>query len=182
MLLASHEPTRRAGPDRGRVLAGAGAAAARRFHPCQRRAEVRPPDLIDVRRGADGRVDLEVLPLRLRQAGRARQRSPHLLQGTRVAASVLHVQGMRRDLGRRVAHVPQHRLAARGTPEPGHPLGGRRDRVAGARAPDRSRRRARGEAGEVALARLGAVRRQRDGRGLDVGGARARLRSTSSTT
>ena len=63
-----------------------------------------------------------------------------------------------------------------GHPTPDHPVGRRGHRLAGPGAADRGRRRAGGQAPRPApVPRLGALRRQRDGRGLDVGGLRARV-------
>ena len=61
-----------------------------------------------------------------------------------------------------------------GHPTPGPAVGRRRHRLARPGPADRRRRRARRQAPRpAAVPRLGPVRRQRDGRGLDVGGVRA---------
>ena len=62
-----------------------------------------------------------------------------------------------------------------GHPTPRHPVGRRRDRVARPGPADRRRDGARREVPRAdPEPRLGALRRQRDGRGIDVGGIRAR--------
>ena len=115
------------------------------------------------------------LQLRLRQPGRPAQRPPDLLEGPRVAAALLDVQGGGCDHRRGAADVPQVRLAARGTSDAEDPVGRRRDGLARAGPADRGRRRAgRQEARPAPLPRLVPVRRQRARGGIDVGGVRAR--------
>ena len=117
----------------------------------------------------------EAPPLRLRQPGRPAQRPPHLLEGSRVAAALLGLQGGRCGHRRGAADVPQVRVAARGTSDAEDPLGRRRDGLARPGPADLGRRRARRQAaGSAPLPRLVPLRRQRARRGLDVGGVRAR--------
>ena len=124
----------------------------------------------------DGGAAREAPPVRLRRSGRPAQRPSRLLQGPRVAAPVLDVQGRRRDHGRGAAHVPQVREPTRGPPGADPAVGGRGDRLAGPGSAVRRGHRARGQAArQASVPDLGAVRRQRDGRGLDLGGVRARL-------
>ena len=126
-------------------------------------------------RRPDGRADVEVPPLRLRQSREPEQRPPHLLQGTRLSPPLLHVQGRRRDHGRRAAHVPRLRQPHGGPSHPRDPVGRRRHRLPRPGTPDLGRGRALREVPrQAAVPRLVSVRRQRDGRGLDVGGVRAR--------
>src|SRR5919204_3504936 len=109
--------------DRARALARAGTAAAGRFDPRGRRHQVRPPDLVDVGGRPDGRPAGEVPALRLRPPGRPAERPPGLLQGPRLAALILALQGSRRRLGRGAAHLPRARQPAPGPPDPGDPVG-----------------------------------------------------------
>ena len=100
------------------------------------------------------------------------QRPPHLLQGTRLAPAVLDLQGGRRGLRRGADdQLPALRLPAGGAPHPGAALGRRGHRLARPGPPRRGGRGAgRQVPGRAALPGLGPVRRQRDGRGLDLGG------------
>ena len=99
----------------------------------------------------------------------------HLQQGPRVAAAVRDVQGRRRDQRRRDAHLPPLRHADRGPPDARPAVGRRRHRIARPGPADLRRRRVgRQEARPPAVPGLVPVRRLRDGRGLDVGGVRAR--------
>ena len=100
------------------------------------------------------------------------QRPPDLLQGARLPAAVLDLQGGRGRLGRGA----DDRLPAAGFPagrssHPGAALGRRGDRLAGPGAARRRRRRAgRQVCGGTAVPGLGPVRRQRDSRRLHLGG------------
>ena len=162
--------------DATRAPSRARTAAAGRLGPRSRGDEVGPPHLLDVGRRPDGRAARQVPALRLRRPGEPGQRPSDLLEGPRLAAPLLDLQGGRRDRGRGAPHVPQVRQPARGSSDPGPPVGGRGHRLAGAGAADRGGRRAGGQAPRPApVPRLGALRRQRDGRGLDVGGVRARV-------
>ncbi len=162
--------------DRGRPQERARAAAARGFDPRGGGHEVRPPDVLDVRSRPDGGARRRLPDLRLGQPGRRAERPPDLLEGPCVAAPLLALQALRRYLGRGPALVPQARLEVRGAPDAGPPVGGRGDRLARPGAADRRRRRARRQAARPApVPRVGALRRQRAGRGLDVGGLRPRV-------
>ena len=111
------------------------------------------------------------------------ERPPDLLQGPRVAALLRGAQGGGDHRRRRAAHVPQARQPARGPSDAAHPADRRRHRLARPGPADRGRRRAGGQAARPApVPRLVPVRRLRDGRGLDLGGVRARGASTGSTT
>ena len=119
----------------------------------------------------------QVPALRRRRTRGSAQRPPDLLQGPRVAART--TRSCSRPIGaidgRGVPHLPQARQPARRSPDADPAVGRRRHRLARPGPADRRRRRARRQAARPArLPRLGAVRRQRDGRGLDVGGVRAR--------
>ena len=150
-------------------------AAARGLGPRQRRRRLGPPDVLDVGRRPDGRAARRPPAARLPAPGRSAQRPPDLLQGPRLAAVLLGAQGGRGDRRRRAADVPQARHPARGPPDAAHPADRRGDRLARPGPADRRRRRAgRQAARPPALPRLVPVRRLRDGRGLDVGGVRAR--------
>ena len=71
--------------------------------------------------------------------------------------------------------VPDARKHARGPSDTRHPVGRRRNGLARSGTSDRRRDGACREAPRApAEPRVGALRRQRDGRGLDVGGVRAR--------
>ena len=110
-----------------------------------------------------------------RPAGEPEQRSPDLLQGTRIPPPLLDVQGCRRDHGRRAAHISRLRQPHGRSPDPRDSLGRRRNRLARPGAADLGRRRPRRQEPRPApVPGLVPVRRQRDGRGLDVGGVRAR--------
>ncbi|CAM5656120.1 hypothetical protein STENM36S_07813 [Streptomyces tendae] len=65
------------------------------------------PDLVDVRRGPDGRTPGQPPPLRLRAPRPPRQRPLRALQGARLAAALLRLQGGRRHRRRGTAHLPQ---------------------------------------------------------------------------
>ena len=134
------------------------------------------PDLLDVRRRPDGRADRRPPAARLRQPAQPGQRPPDLLQGPRVAAVLLDPEGGRRDRRRGAADVPQARLAPGGPPDAAHPADRRRHRLARPGPADRRRRRRWPAASldQLPVPRVGAVRRLRDGRGLDVGGLPAR--------
>ena len=107
--------------------------------------------------------------------GRPSQRPPDLLQGTRLAALLQPPEGRRCDHRRGAADVPAARKSLRGPPDAGAAVGRRGHRLARPGAADRRRRRARRQAPRsAALPGLGSVRRQRDGRGIDLGGVRAR--------
>ena len=115
------------------------------------------------------------LTLRLRRSEEPDERPPDLLQGARLDAVLRDPSRRRCDHRRRAAHVPEVRQHARGASDSAHPVGRRRDGVARPGPADRRRDGARCEIPRpTALARLGALRRQRDGGGLDVGGLRAR--------
>ena len=102
------------------------------------------------------------------------QRPARLLEGTRIAARLRPLPGRRRSPGG-VSDLPPVRLAARGTPDAGAAVGGRRHRLARPGAPDRRRHGALRASGSIGCpSGLGDLRRQRDGRGVDVGGGRAR--------
>ena len=134
------------------------------------------PDLVDVGRRPDGGAARRRLPADGHERpGQPGERPPDLLQGPRLAALLRGAQGGRHHRRRRAAHVPQARLAPGGASDAAHPADRRGDRIARPGAADRGRRRARGrEARPAALPRLVPVRRLRDGRGLDLGGVRAR--------
>ena len=139
---------------------------------CGSRGRVRPSDVEHVGRRPDGGAADPASALRLAAARRPGQRPPDLLQGARVAAAVLDVQGGRRLRRGADDRVPAVRLAAGGSPHPGAAVGRRGHRLARPGAAGRGR----GGPGRpvprrVAVPGLGAVRRHRDGRGVDVGGA-----------
>ena len=158
---------------RPRHLARAGAAAARRLDPIQRRRRLRPSDLLDVRRRPDGGPDQQVPALRLRRARRPAQRPPHLLEGPRLAAALRHLQGGRRHQRRRDADLPQAGQPDRGPPHAGAAVGRRGHRVAGPGPADLGRRGlCRSLLRSDPVSGLDPVRRLGDGRGLDVGGVR----------
>src|SRR5829696_469042 len=83
----------RSGHDRSGQLARARTAAPCGLDPRGEHGEIRASDLVDVRGGSDGRPHVEVPALRLRPSRERKQRPPHLLEGTRVAPPLLHVQG-----------------------------------------------------------------------------------------
>ena len=142
------------------------AAAAKSGHPT---SGMSAADLMSV-------LLAEAPALRLRRAGRCHERPADLLQGPRVHAPVRDVPRRRRDLGRRDAHLPPVRLDARGAPDAADPVGRRRHRLARPGAADRGRDGDRRQVPRPApVPGLGALRRQRDRRGLDLGGVRARL-------
>ena len=136
-----------------------------------------PPDVVDVGGRPDGRPPRQVPPLRLRPAREPGERPPDLLQGPRLATAST-------PSSRRPARSPTSELLTfrklgsrlEGHPTPVLPWV---DVATGSLGPgpaDRRRRRARRQgARPAALPRLGALRRQRDGGGLDVGGLRARV-------
>ena len=104
-----------------------------------------------------------------------RQRPPRLLQGPRLAAALRALQGGGRDRRRGAAHLPRVRLPPAGPPDAGDPLGRRRHRLARPGPADLRRHRARRRPPRVLRpAGVGALRRLRAGRGVDVGGLRAR--------
>ena len=139
------------------------------------RRRLGPPHLLDVRRRPDGGADRRPPAAGLLEPGQPGQRPPDLLQGPRLAAVLRGAEGRRRDRRRGAADVPQARLAARGPPDAADPADRRRHRLARPGPADRRRRRdGRPLARQAALPRVGAVRRLRDGRGLDVGGLPAR--------
>ena len=107
----------------------------------------------------------------------AGQRPPHLLQGACFSPAVLALQGGRSRLRRGTDdRVPPLRIAAGRPSDPGAAVGGRGDRLARAGPAGRRWRRAgRQVPGRGALPGLGPVRRQRDGRRVDVGGSRQGL-------
>ena len=106
-----------------------------------------------------------------------------LLQGPRLAARLRPLPGRRRDLRGGVHDLPAVRLAPGGPPDARAAVGRRRDRLARAGPPDRRRHGARRQAARPRCRPdLGDLRRQRDGRGLDVGGRRRTPPSTGSTT
>ena len=164
-----HEP-------RHRAHARAGPAAARGLRPLQRRGGLGPPHLVDVGRRPDGRPARGRLPAHGHgQPAQPGQRPPDLLQGPRLAALLRGAQGGGDHRRRRAAHLPQARLAPGGPPDAAHPADRRGDRLARPGPADRGRRGARGQAARPApLPRVVPVRRLRDGRGLDLGGVRAR--------
>ena len=106
-------------------------------------AKLRPPNVFHVRGRSHGRPRGQIPSLRLRRTRRSTKRSPDLLQGPRVAARLLPLQGVRGDHRRGAPHLPQARQPARGTPDPAHPVGRRRDRIARPGPADRRRGRAR---------------------------------------
>ena len=134
-----------------------------------------PSDLVDVRGRPRSGAARGALPLRLRRSEEPGERPPRLLEGPRVAPRLRPLPRRRRDLGRGVRHLPAVRLAAPGSSDAGAAVGRRRHRLARPGPADRRRHGARRQAARpAARPRLGALRRQRDGRGLDVGGDRAR--------
>ena len=64
------------------------------------------------------------------EPGQPGERPPDLLEGPRLAAALLDVQGGGRDHRRGAAHLPRLRLPAAGPPDPGDPVGRRRHRLA----------------------------------------------------
>ncbi len=165
----------RLAPDIVPARARASPAAPSRLGPRRRRGQLRPPDLLDVGGRPDGGALLELPALRLRRPREHGQRPPRLLQGPRLAAAVRALQGRGRDRRRGAAHLPRVRLAPAGPPDAGNPLGRRRHRLARPGPADLGRHRARRRpARALRPAGLGALRRLRAGRGLDVGGLRAR--------
>ena len=117
----------------------------------------------------------QVPALRLLRPREPGERPPRLLQGPRLAAALLALQGGRRDRRRGAAHLPRVRLAPAGPPDAGASLGRRRHRLARPGPADLGRDRARRRPARVCrLPGLGPLRRLRARRGLDVGGLRAR--------
>ena len=168
-----HERRRRELGQQLRVDSVRSSAAANSGHPT---SSMSAADLMAVL------ID-EAPPPRLPEPGQPEQRPPDLLQGPRVAAVLRDAQGRGGDRRRGAAHVPQARLAARGPPDAAHPADRRGHRLARPGPADRGRRRAGGQAARPpAVPRLVPVRRLRDGRGLDVGGVRARRLRRASTT
>ena len=139
----------------------------------QHQGGIRASDLQPLRcRPARG-ADLPAPALRLGGPARSRQRPSDLLQGPRLAAAVRGLQGRGRDhrsgAGR---DLPPVRVAPAGTSHAGAALGGRRHRLARSGTARRRRDRARRPVPRsAAVPGVGAVRRQRDGRGLHLGGA-----------
>ena len=76
---------------------GAGTAAARGLRARGRRGGVGPSDVVDVGRRPDGGAPRQVPPLRLRRPREPGERPPDLLQGPRLAARLLALQGGGRD-------------------------------------------------------------------------------------
>src|SRR5919202_4125453 len=93
--------------DGSRALARARPAAPRRLRACERCGEVGPSNVLDVGRRPDGRPGRQAPALRLRPPGEPEQRPPDLLQGPRLAARLLDLQGGGRDHRRGAAHVPR---------------------------------------------------------------------------
>ncbi len=115
------------------------------------------------------------LALRLLRAEEPRERPPRLLERPRVDAPLRDLPRRRRRLRRGHPRVPDARQHARGPSDTRHPVGRRRNGLARSGTSDRRRDGACREAPRApAEPRVGALRRQRDGRGLDVGGVRAR--------
>src|SRR6266536_3742006 len=127
-LLCQRRP--RNAHERCRAVARAGTATSRRLRARRGGDQLGSPDLVDVRRRPDGGAPLEVPALRLRRAQVPRKRPPDLLEGPRLAASLLALQGGRSDLRGGVAHLPQVRKPPRRTPCPRAALGGRGHRLA----------------------------------------------------
>ena len=147
-----------------------------RQHPLELGRRVGASHLVHVRSRPPGRADEQVPPLRLRRAREPQQRPPDLLQGPRLPLALLRVQGGRRDLRRRAHDLPHVPQPPPGPPDTPDPLGRRGDGLPRPGTPDRRGRRARGQVpGQASLPRLGALRRLRDGRRVDVGGLPARL-------
>ena len=148
-------------------------SAAGRFDPVQHLGRVRPSDVEHVGGRPDGGAADPAPALRLAATGRPGQRPSDLLQGARVAAAVLDVQGGGRRLRRGADdRVPAVRLTAGGPPHPRAAVGRRGHRLARPGAAGRGRRGpGRPVPRRTAVPGLGAVRGQRDGRGVDVGGA-----------
>ena len=115
--------------------------------------------------------------LRLGRPGLPGQRPPDLFQGARVPAAVLDLQGGRGGLRRGADdRLPAFRAAPGRPPYPGAAVGGRGHRLARTGPAGRGRRRAgRQIPRRAAVPGLGALRGQRDGRGIDMGGARQGL-------
>ena len=127
-----------------------------------------------VRRRPDGRAGREPLRYDFDDPKSAGERPADLLEGPRVDAVLRDPPRGRGDHRRGAAHVPQVRQHARGASDSAHPVGRRRDGLARPGPADRRRDGARREIPRPApFARLGALRRQRDGGGIDVGGVRA---------
>ncbi len=167
---------RRDGRRHERALRRARPAAAGGLRPRKRGRGLRPSHLLDVGRGPDGGAARRRLPAHGHEGpGQPGQRPPDLLQGPRLAAVLRGPQGGGHHRRRGAADVPQARLAPGGSPHAADPADRRRDRLARPGAPDRRRRGAgRPQARPPALPRLVPVRRLRDGRGVDLGGVRAR--------
>src|SRR5215211_7324329 len=91
-----------------------GAAVAGGFDPRERRRRLGPSDLLDVRRGADGGVARRIPEARRPAPRGPRERSPGLLEGTRVAASVRLLQGGRGDRRRGAVELSQAGQPPRG--------------------------------------------------------------------
>ena len=163
------------GYGRLRSLSRARAAAAGGRGPRERKGRLGPSDFVDVRRRPRGSPPRRALPLRLRRPEEPPERPARLLEGPRLPARL-------RPLPRRgcavrggVRNVPAVRLAARGSSDARTAVGRRRDRLARPGTPDRRRDGARRQAARPpAVSGLGDLRRQRDGRRIDVGGVRAR--------
>ena len=112
-------------------------------------------------------------------------RNDHLIFSKGHASPLLYAmyKAAGADRRRRAADLPRARQPARGPPHAGPAVGRRGDRLARPGPADRRRHRAgRQAAGPAPVPGLGPVRRQRDGRGLDVGGVRARRPTTGWTT
>ena len=141
------------------------------------------PTSSHVGRRADVRARQQVLSLSRRRAEVGQQRPPDLLEGPRLAAVLLDPACDRRDRRTGDGDVPPQGQPARRPPDARPAVRRRRDRVARPGPAGRSRHRARRQAARSArLPDLGPVRRQRDGRGLDLGGARpGQLRQASTT-
>ena len=116
--------------------------------------------------------------------GRPGQRPPDLLQGPRLAAATTRAQGGGGDRRRGAADASASSAGgSRATRRRVLPVDRRRHRLARPGPADRRRRRAGRASGSTGCpTALGAVRRLRDGRGLDVGGVRARRLTRASTT
>ena len=156
-------------------MAGVGTAAAGRRGSGEREGRLRAPDVLDVGGRPRGGPPRRAPALRLRRAARSPERPARLLQGPRLPARVRPLPRRRRALRGGVRDVPAVRLAARGASGARPPLGRRRDGLARAGTADRRRDGdRREEAQPPPVPRLGHLRRQRDGRGIDVGGGGAR--------
>ena len=151
----------------------AGSTAARRLHPVKHERRLRSSNLEHVSSRCARGARRPPSSLRLGPARSRRERSPHLLQGPRVTPAVLRLQGggsgVRRGADRR---LPAPWIPPARPSHPGTAMGRRRHRVTGTRPPRRRRRRAgRQVPRSSAVPGMGAVWRQRAGRGLDLGGA-----------